>query len=491
MVKIVSRKLLGSQPVYDIGVERDHNFILATGLVASNCFNKSHSTAYAYVTYQTAYLKANYPVEYMAALLTANSDDQDKVKKYIDSCTKLNIKVVPPDINRSEVEFTPLGENILFGLSAVRNVGQGAVECILSAREKGGEFKSLADLCDRVDMQTVNSRALESLINCGAFDRIESNRKKLAQHLDLVIKWAQHRAKDRQVGQLNIFDFLGEKTADENKFESAPEAPDTADYPSKEKLQMEKELLGFYVSEHPLKAVQASAGIQKLKPISLNQLEEQRKGATAIAVVMLTDIKPVTTKKGDRMAILQIEDIEGKAEAVVFPKTYESMDELLATLKEQNIPAILWGKVDRRDDQTQLIVEKIQQVEAEDLATEEKTPPVTDSPELKHQETTVPEDSDNKQENTVPIQTNEVVMVQLTPQQVKDETQLKQLATILKEYSGYKDKAKTPVFGMVATQHLSKCVRLGQQFWVQDKQGAVNALHNVGFIARIQQHLGV
>src|SRR5918998_1377110 len=148
MVKIVSCKSLGVQPVYDIGVERDHNFILANGNVASNCFNKSHSTAYGYVTYQTAYLKANYPVEYMAALLTASSGTQEKVQKYIATCSSMGIKVEQPDINRSEIDFTPVSGKILFGLSAVRNLGQGAIECILNARETGGPFKSLADLCD-------------------------------------------------------------------------------------------------------------------------------------------------------------------------------------------------------------------------------------------------------------------------------------------------------------------------------------------------------
>ncbi|NET61449.1 MAG: trans-splicing intein-formed DNA polymerase III subunit alpha C-terminal partner DnaE-C, partial [Symploca sp. SIO2E6] len=134
MVKIIGRKSLGNQPVYDIGVEQDHNFILANGTVAANCFNKSHSTAYGYVTYQTAYLKANYPVEYMAALLTASSGNSDKVQKYIATCSTMLIEVEPPDINRSDLDFTPVSQKILFGLSAIRNLGQGAIECILEAR---------------------------------------------------------------------------------------------------------------------------------------------------------------------------------------------------------------------------------------------------------------------------------------------------------------------------------------------------------------------
>ncbi|MBA3924316.1 MAG: trans-splicing intein-formed DNA polymerase III subunit alpha C-terminal partner DnaE-C, partial [Nostocaceae cyanobacterium] len=135
MVKILSRKSIGRQNVYDIGVERDHNFTIDSGFIAANCFNKSHSTAYAYVTYQTAYLKANYPVEYMAALLTANSGDTDKVQKYISTCLNMNIQIEPPDINRSGVDFTPSTGKILFGFSAVRNVGHNAIACILEAKD--------------------------------------------------------------------------------------------------------------------------------------------------------------------------------------------------------------------------------------------------------------------------------------------------------------------------------------------------------------------
>jgi len=164
MIKIASRKFLGVENVYDIGVRRDHNFFIKNGLIASNCFNKSHSTAYGYVTYQTAYLKANYPLEYMAALLTANSNDTDKVQKYISTCLSMNIQIEPPDINRSGVDFTPVAGKILFGFSAVRNVGQNAIASVLEARDTTGEFKSLADFCDRIDLRAVNRRTLEIIL---------------------------------------------------------------------------------------------------------------------------------------------------------------------------------------------------------------------------------------------------------------------------------------------------------------------------------------
>ncbi|MFN7656887.1 MAG: trans-splicing intein-formed DNA polymerase III subunit alpha C-terminal partner DnaE-C, partial [Dolichospermum sp.] len=291
MVKIISRKYVGQANVYDIGVENDHNFVIKNGFVAANCFNKSHSTAYAYVTYQTSYLKANYPLEYMAALLTANSGDTDKVRKYLDNCSNMGITIDAPDVNRSGLDFTPVDGKILFGFSAVRNVGQNAIVSILEAREQSGElipFQSLADFCDRVDLRAMNRRTLESLINCGAFDKIEPNRNQLIHDLELVYEWAQSRAKDKASGQGSIFDLLGSGFAgnnnqvQKNTFESAPKAPPVNDLPPQEKLRMEKELLGFYLSDHPLKSIRQSSSV--LAPINLAQLGEQKDDSILCAV---------------------------------------------------------------------------------------------------------------------------------------------------------------------------------------------------------------
>lgn len=441
MVKIISRKSLGIQAVYDIGVERDHRFILANGLVASNCFNKSHSTAYGYVTYQTAYLKANYPVEYMAALLTANSGDTDKVQKYLSTCMSMNIQIEPPDINRSGVDFTPSEEKILFGLSAVKNVGQGAIACILAARNEGGKFKSLADLCDRVDLRAVNRRALEALIYCGAFDQIEFNRHQLIKDLELVYDWAQSRARDRASGQVSLFDWGGMSNNNQssNSFDSAPKAPPVNDFPQSEKLRKEKELLGFYVSDHPLKPVRQAAQI--MAPMNLSDLSDQREDTLVSAVVMLTSIKPVMTKKGDRMAIIQIEDLTGQAEAVVFPKAYERIGQLLV----EDTRMIIWGKVDRRDDQTQLIVEDAE-----------------------------------------PIENVQLVMVELTPQQAGTIEEQHRLRTILQEQVGEKEKANVPVFAIVKSASRRQIVRFNRQFWVQDGTAAVAALKAARFPAHMQ-----
>ena len=438
MVKVVSRRSLGLQPVYDIGLAQDHNFLTTNGLIASNCFNKSHSTAYGYVTYQTAYLKANYPVEYMAALLTANSGDQDKVQKYIATCLSMGIEVEPPDINRSGIDFTPLENRILFGLSAVRHVGQGAIEEILAVREEKGPFQTLADLCDRVDQRTVNRRALEALIHSGAFDSLDPNRHQGIQDLSLVLDWAQSRAKDRAIGQGNLFDLMGGgETTETTAFESAPKAPSVEEYPDSEKLRLEKEILGFYVSNHPLREIEKPARL--MAPISLANLEEQPENTTLSAIVLLTEVKPIITKKGDRMAIVQAEDLTGKAEAVVFPKSFERIGHYINA--DQRL--MVWGKADRRDDRVQLIIEDVE-----------------------------------------PIEEVRLVMVEIPAQEAGNIQIQQQLKEVLRAQTEEGSPAKISVIAKIIGDHQSQLVRLGPQFRVQDERTTVQALAKAGFHAR-------
>lgn len=438
MVKIISRRSLGIQPVYDLGLARDHNFLIANGLIASNCFNKSHSTAYGYVTYQTAYLKANYPVEYMAALLTANSGDQDKVQKYIATCLSMGIEVESPDINRSGVDFTPLERTILFGLSAVRNVGQGAIEAVLEAREEGGPFVSLADLCDRIDPRVVNRRALEALIHSGGFDEIEPNRHQLVKDLELILEWAQSRAKDRAIGQGNLFDIMGGDSEEAPaSYESAPKAPPVEDYPETDRLRLEKEILGFYISNHPLREIERPARL--MAPINLANVEEQPENTTISAIVLLTEVKPIITKKGDRMAIIQAEDLTGKAEGVVFPKSFERIGHYI----EPDHRLMIWGKVDRRDDRVQLIVEDAE-----------------------------------------PIEAVRFVMVEIPAQDAGNIQRQQQLRDVLRQQAGEGYGAKVSVVANIKGQQQSQLVRLGPQFRVQDERSAVQALSQAGFQAR-------
>jgi DNA polymerase-3 subunit alpha len=441
VVKIVSRQSLGKQTVFDLGVAKDHNFLLANGTVASNCFNKSHSTAYAYVTYQTAYLKANYPTEYMTALLTASSGIQDKIEKYRENCQRMGIEVLSPDINRSQRDFIPLSlENkILFGLSAVKNLGNAAIDSILQARESSEEkFKSFADFCERVDLRTVNSRALETLIYCGAFDSIESNRRQLINDLEVVMSWAHKKTKDKEAGQMNLFDLMSATLEQDKGFQDVPSTPKVEDFPLQEKLRLEKEYLGFYVSEHPLKAANRAAYI--LSPINLNQLAEQTSRQTISAVVMLNEVKKIITKKGTPMAFLQLEDItKGDVEGTVFPSTYEKLEPLLV----ENARLIIWGKVQKRDDKHQLIIDDAE-----------------------------------------PIEQVKMIMLEISPEQILDPSKQYHLQNILQEQGGETNQRKIPVIAIINYGQQRQFVRLGQQYWVQNETTAINSLTRSGFSAR-------
>ncbi|MEL7506746.1 MAG: DNA polymerase III subunit alpha [Cyanobacteria bacterium J06554_1] len=415
---------------------------------AQYCFNKSHSMAYGYVTYQTAYLKANYPVEYMAALLTAISGDQDKVQMHIANCVSMGIEVLPPDVNRSGVDFTPENNCILFGLSAVRNVGLGAIETLIESREEDGPFTSLPELCDRIDLRAVNRRALEALVHSGALDSLNNNRRQLNADLEFVVDWAQSRAKDREIGQGNIFDMMlggGEiataPSADANNtgaYDAAPKAPPMEDYDPQERLRLEKELLGFYISDHPLKSVQRPARI--LAPISLAELSEQPEKLTLSAIVMISAMKPITTKKGDSMAILQIEDLSGQAEAVVFPRSYARIGMHI----KADARLMIWGKADRRDDQVQFIVDDAE-----------------------------------------PIEDVRLVTVELPPAIAGDIEQQHRLRSVIQNQQGEdKREAKIPVVAMITYQGHRQVVRLGAQFRVKDPDAAVSALKAADFQAK-------
>jgi DNA polymerase III subunit alpha len=465
VVKIISCKSLGVQSVYDIGLENVHNFILENSVIASNCFNKSHSTAYAYVTYQTAFLKANYPAEYMSALLTANSGDQDKVTRYLNNCEQtLDIKVEPPDINRSYVKFRPVVDperpnrlNILFGLSAIKNVGEAAIENILTAREEGGEFTSLANLCQRVSLQSVNKRTLESLIQCGTFDNIDRNRRQLINDLDVIIPWSQSRAKEKAIGQGNLFDLLGDSKSEAGGFEATPKSPLVGDFPSSERLQFEQELLGVYVSDHPLKNAEKIAKMQKHDFKRIIEIEKPCKDVKV--VVMLTEVKIVQTKKENKsMAILKLTDIaSSKLEAVAFPEAYEKIKDLLIP----NSSVILVGKVSRKkdNDELQMIVDE--------------------AIEIDYNAVHKPVD--------VELEAQHLVLIELPINVATDEIQSQALKTMLEEYSGDTLEVKTPVYAIVRGESGYQLVQFGKQFWVQDSTMLVDRMQALGFDIQVKQ----
>jgi DNA polymerase-3 subunit alpha len=384
----------------------------------------------------------------MAALLTVNAGAVDKVQRYISNCNAMGIEVMPPDLNASLIDFTPNGERILFGLSAVRNLGDGAIRRLIQSREKDGPFRSLADLCDRIPTNVLNRRGLESLIHCGAMDAMDpdANRAQLMADLDLLLDWASSRAKDRDSGQGNIFDLMAAPAEDDGPTDlsMAPKATPVPDYPPSEKLRLEKDLVGFYLSDHPLKQLTPSSRL--LAPIGLGSLEEQPDKAKVSAITMITELRQVTTRKGDRMAILQLEDLTGSCEAVVFPKSYARLaDHLMAEAR-----LLVWAGVDRRDERVQLIIDDCRAID--DLT---------------------------------------LLLVQLPSDQANDIAVQHKLRECLTQHRPERDElgVKVPVVAEVCLGDSVRYVRLGAQFCVRDPIAAVQTLNDQSFVARCSKRL--
>jgi DNA polymerase-3 subunit alpha len=286
-------------------------------------FNKSHSAAYAYLAYITAYLKAHYPVEFMSALLTSEAGNMDKTVKYINECREMGIGVLPPDVNQSDLNFTPAGASIRFGLGAVKNVGQGAVEAIVAAREEGGTFTSIYDFCERVNLASVNRRVIESLIKAGALDSTKGNRAQLSEALDRAIETGMRVSRDRTLGQHGLFGAL----AGDEKVEYP--LVNLSDWTMEQKLAGEKEVLGIYVSGHPLDRFQEK--VTDLATHFTDKLEDLEKNTSVALCGIITSIVRKTNREGKYWASLKIDDRRGTVDAMVFANRYE---ELLPVLKE-------------------------------------------------------------------------------------------------------------------------------------------------------------
>ena len=311
-------------------------------------FNKSHSAAYALIAYQTAYLKAHYRVEFMAALLNSFLSNTDQVVKLINECGEKQIEILPPDVNASSKDFTVVGGKIRFGLCAVKNVGEGAIEAVLNSREEKGEFRSLFDFCQRVDMQKVNRRVMEQLIKCGAFDSIHEGRSRVLAGLDDALEQAQIMQRDRQSGQMNMFDLLRvQKKAPPRELPQAP------DWDSRMTLQYEKEALGFYISGHPLDFY--ADQVAMLCASNTQAAGEKREGTEIVLCGMVSVIKELTTKKGDRMAFLALEDKEGIVEVVAFSEAFA----LARPLMERDEPLVVIGKVQHDEKGSKVIANNI------------------------------------------------------------------------------------------------------------------------------------
>jgi DNA polymerase-3 subunit alpha len=308
-------------------------------------FNKAHAASYGIVSYQTAYLKAHYPVEYMAALLTAESNDLDKIAAAVEECRRMRIAVWPPDINKSGVGFVIEGKGVRFGLSAIKNVGEVAIKVILQERKKG-EFKSLTDFCRRVEGQKVNKKVLESLIKVGAMDDF-GKRAALLACLDAIRDRANRRQKEVSSGQESLF---GEE---EVKVETVnnDNLPETEEFSQKEKLGLERELLGLYLTEHPLKEIMEQ--VTGLQMPRIGDLKERVNQQVRVGGI-IAEVRVVTTKRTNQeMAFAKIEDGSESVEAVIFPRTFDEYRNLW--VKDQAV--VVGGKVERREERLSLLID--------------------------------------------------------------------------------------------------------------------------------------
>ena len=284
-------------------------------------FNKSHSAAYAVVTMRTAYLKAHYPAEFMAAVLSSEIADTDKIALYISGCREMGIPVLPPDVNKSDVLFTVENGAIRFGLSAVKGVGAGGIKSLVEARRSGGPFKSFSDLTRRVSPQETGSRAIEALVKAGAMSAFGLTISQLLAMAPDVLKVGQQSHKERAAGQTTFFDLLGSEAQDIVEIDIAP--PNIKEFPENELVKMEKEVLGFYLTNDPFKAYIPLAGI--FCTHSLEDCKNTTDGTISRTAGMLTGFKKHSTKKGDVMAFLSLEAENNALEVTVFPKVYEQV----------------------------------------------------------------------------------------------------------------------------------------------------------------------
>ncbi|HZO62833.1 MAG TPA: DNA polymerase III subunit alpha [Gaiellaceae bacterium] len=308
-------------------------------------FNKSHAAGYALIAYRTAWLRAHHPHEYMAALISSVMSTKDRVPFYVNACNEMGVEVLPPDVNESQVDFAVVEGKIRFGLNAVKNVGEAACSAIVAAREAGGRFESIWDFTERVDPQVVNKRALESLVRCGALDSTGASRKGMADVLDQALSWGGSEHEARSSGQGSIFDLV-EEGAERPKHHAPIPA---GEYEKAELLRLEKETLGLWISEHPLADV---AGELKRKcDRALADLERCRDGEIVTVGGIVSSIKQLTTKKGDPMVFLRLDDLSGSAEAVVFNSVYAASRELC----EADRVLVVKGRVDHKEGESKLI----------------------------------------------------------------------------------------------------------------------------------------
>ena len=357
-----------SKKTPEIMAEARHNFVSGSGkknidketankifnqieYFAGYGFNKSHSTAYAMISYRTAYLKANFPVEFTTALLTSERENTDKVALYINESMRMNIKILPPDVNESFANFTVVEEGIRFGLAAVKNVGHSAIDSIITSRTNFGKFKSIYDFTQRVDSRLVNRRVIESLIKCGAFDSLDFYRSQQLAVLDKALEIAGGVQKDKLNGQFSFFDAFDMQESFQKTFHEVPDIPE---WPENQLLSHEKEMLGFYITKHPLARFERLLKNYSSSPIAglstLRDGEEVRLGG------IISKAKITTTRKTrEKMAIVSLEDLTGTVETLVFPRAFGKF----ASLVRVDAMVFITGKLSLREDEPKLLTDEI------------------------------------------------------------------------------------------------------------------------------------
>ncbi len=317
-------------------------------------FNKSHSAAYALIAYQTAWLKAHYPAQFLAALLSCDVDNTDKVVKYINECRQMKIDVLPPDINESFTDFTVIKDRIRFGLAAVKNVGGAALDSIIEEREANGAYKSLADFCGRIDPSRVNRKVIESLIKAGAFDSMGIERARMMAVLDEALDRAKAVQRDRLSGQMSLFSIGGGEAAAK---ETELNYPDIEEWPELKKLAYEKETIGFFLTGHPLEGV-----FEELRLVTdseISTLDSWRDGQVVRVGGLIQNYKEHKSKKGDRMAFTVLEDMTSSIEVIVFPTTFAQCSDLLGS----DEPLVVLGTIQQGERGAKIIAESVDPLE--------------------------------------------------------------------------------------------------------------------------------
>lgn len=324
-------------------------------------FNKSHSTAYAMISYRTAYLKANFPVEFMTALLTSEQNNMDKVVEYIDEANRQGMKILPPDIGESFAKFTVIDASVQngtvrFGLSAVKNVGQGSIDSIIEARTEAGSFKNIFDFFKNIDTRLVNKKVIESLIKCGAFDRFGFRRSAVFSVVDRLLEASSNFHRDRQGGQYSFFDIQGNEGAFKNSL--FVEIPDIPEWPENQLLTFEKEMLGFYVTKHPLTSYEKL--LKELSSCSTKSLPKKKDGEEVSIGGILSKVKFTVTKRtGEKMAITTLEDLDGTVGVIFFPSSYQKASRYIK--KDSFI--YLKGRLSLREEEPKIIANEAVELE--------------------------------------------------------------------------------------------------------------------------------